>query len=228
MVMNKRVQQALDGELPVEQLDQAEAAEFHHYQEAMTAALRPLGEAPPVDVAPAVMRRVGEIESARAAARGATPWPILVAGARWLWRPKPVALTLRPASGFAFALAVAALLWAGATAPAPPGPDAVAAIPAAGAGPVSEKILVQFRLGDTAARDVWLIGDFTGWQPAHELHELAPGVWSVVVALVPGVYDYAFVVDGERWQLDPLAPQVADGFGGANSRVAVLQADRQL
>jgi hypothetical protein len=226
-LMSKRVQQALDGELPAERLDPAESAELRRYQDAVSAALRPLDEAQPVNVTTAVMRRVAEIEAARVSGRFATPWPILVAGARWLWRPRPLALTLRPASGLAFALAFAALLWAGATAPAFTEPDAVAAAPAAGAA-TPDRLLVQFRLADPAARQVRLVGDFTGWEPVHELHELAPGVWSVVVALVPGVYDYAFVVDGERWQLDPLAPQVADGFGGANSRVAVIQADRQL
>ena len=41
-----------------------------------------------------------------------------------------------------------------------------------------------------------LAGDFTDWEPADALHEQAPGVWSVVVPLPPGVHDYAFVVDG--------------------------------
>ena len=35
-------------------------------------------------------------------------------------------------------------------------------------------------------------------------------------------FDVYTSVDGERWTLDPLAPTVADGFGGENSRVAVL------
>jgi hypothetical protein len=39
------------------------------------------------------------------------------------------------------------------------------------------------------------------------------------------VHDYAFIVDGERWIADPMAPAVADGFGGLNSRIAVLPPD---
>ena len=46
------------------------------------------------------------------------------------------------------------------------------------------------------------------------------------VALAPGVYRYVFVVDGEVMRLDPLAPRVTDGFGGASSRVAVLAGAR--
>jgi hypothetical protein len=44
----------------------------------------------------------------------------------------------------------------------------------------------------------------------------------VSVPLEPGVYDYGFVVDGSAVRLDPLAPRVADGFGGESSRVTVL------
>ena len=42
------------------------------------------------------------------------------------------------------------------------------------------------------------------------------------MALEPGVYNYVFVIDGKTLRLDPLAPRVTDGFGGASSRVAVL------
>ncbi len=51
-------------------------------------------------------------------------------------------------------------------------------------------------------------------------------MWSVTVPLEPGVHDYAFVVDGEQWRPDPLAPSVDDGFGGTNSRLALLPPDR--
>jgi 1,4-alpha-glucan branching enzyme len=84
------------------------------------------------------------------------------------------------------------------------------------------RVIVQFRLGDAAARDVAVSGDFNGWHPEHHLHQVDPGVWSVDVALAPGVYNYVFVVDGKTLRLDPLAPRVTDGFGGSSSRVAVL------
>jgi 1,4-alpha-glucan branching enzyme len=83
-------------------------------------------------------------------------------------------------------------------------------------------VLVQFRLEAPDARDVRLAADFTGWRPAHALHRSATGVWTVVVAVAPGVHEYGFVVDGERWTPDPLAPQVDDGFGGSNSRLDVI------
>ena len=46
------------------------------------------------------------------------------------------------------------------------------------------------------------------------------GRWSANVPLTPGRHTYAFVVDGTRWLVDPLAPRVPDdGFGPANAVV---------
>jgi hypothetical protein len=44
------------------------------------------------------------------------------------------------------------------------------------------------------------------------------GIWRVRLSLHPGRYQYAFVVDGEKWMPDPRATTVVDsGFSGANS-----------
>ena len=44
--------------------------------------------------------------------------------------------------------------------------------------------------------------------------------WSARIPLEPGRHEYAFVVDGQRWVIDPLAPQVPDaGFGPTNAVV---------
>jgi len=47
------------------------------------------------------------------------------------------------------------------------------------------------------------------------------GVWTTTLALPVGQHQYAFVVDGGRWVVDPGAPAVDDGFGRRNSVVAV-------
>jgi hypothetical protein len=36
------------------------------------------------------------------------------------------------------------------------------------------------------------------------------------------VYDYGFLVNGQTWVPDPFAPTVRDGFGGVNSRLALV------
>jgi hypothetical protein len=126
----------------------------------------------------------------------------------WLWSPR--ALTVRPAFALGGALAIAVLVSIFAvSSPAP-------------LSPVPARVIVQFRLGAPDALDVALVGDFNDWRPEHRLHQTTAGVWSVDIALEPGVYNYVFVVDGKTWRLDPLAPQVTDGFGGRSSRVAVL------
>jgi hypothetical protein len=83
-------------------------------------------------------------------------------------------------------------------------------------------VFVQFRLDAPEALEVRLAGSFTGWEPRHALHRSEDGVWTVMVALEPGIHDYAFVVDGSDWRVDPSAPRVDDGFGGENSRLALL------
>src|SRR5690606_29149601 len=73
-------------------------------------------------------------------------------------------------------------------------------------------------------RQVALVGDFNGWDSDSTVmrRSSADGAWSTKVPLGPGVHNYAFVVDGQRWLVDPMAPQVPDrGFGPANAVVVV-------
>ncbi len=70
------------------------------------------------------------------------------------------------------------------------------------------------------ALDVALVGDFNGWdeRATPMLRRKGDGTWSAEVELAPGRHVYAFVVNGESWLVDPLAPQVPDaGYGPANA-----------
>ena len=87
------------------------------------------------------------------------------------------------------------------------------------------RVFVQFRLDAADATDVRLAGSFTNWQPQYELHEVSPGLWTITLPLSAGVHDYVFVVNGQRWIPDPYAPQIDDGFGGVNSRIALVPPD---
>ena len=70
------------------------------------------------------------------------------------------------------------------------------------------------------ARAVAIVGDFNGWNQSATPMARTDGTWSAKVPLAPGRHVYAFVVDGKKWVVDPLAPRVPDdGYGPANAVV---------
>ena len=95
-------------------------------------------------------------------------------------------------------------------------------VPVSAAADVGEKI-TQFVLVAPNAKTVALVGDFNDWNlSATSLaRQDGDGVWWVTVALPPGRYRYAFVVDGTNWRGDPGAPVAEDDFGRPNSVVTV-------
>lgn len=137
---------------------------------------------------------------------GAAAAALLVAVTMRPWRPGAVA---RDADSAAVAARVAVELAA---------PRGSVSAPAGGG-------VVRFDLRlPGGARDVALVGDFNGWDndATPMLRRSADGTWSAQVTLPPGRHIYAFVVDGVRWLIDPLAPQIPDaGFGPANALVVV-------
>jgi hypothetical protein len=127
----------------------------------------------------------------------------------WLWSP----VAVRPA--YVLALAASVLLVFGLVSHN------------ARTGDVPGKVLVHFQLDAPQARAVSLAGDFSNWAPTYVMTRSKPGVWTIVVPLSPGVHDYSFIIDGEKWTPDPAAPARDDGFGGKNSRIAVLAPDER-
>lgn len=227
--MNERIHRVLDGELPREQLTREEQALLADYEATIAAAGHAIPRYAAPDLSADVMARIAALDAAPAAAPSTAaqqaassvpaPNPVRQALA-WLWTPRPI--TFRPAWGLGLAAAaVAALLLVPASVDDTTLPVATTAPAAAPA-----EIFVHFRLDAPDARSVHLAGDFTEWEPAVEMHEVQPGIWTVIVPLRAGVHDYAFVIDGERWTPDPLGTLVDDGFGGQNSRLSVLPPER--
>jgi 1,4-alpha-glucan branching enzyme len=67
------------------------------------------------------------------------------------------------------------------------------------------KEVVVFEYFDPSAKIVTVTGDFNKWnQTAKPMKRDAGGLWKVKVRLDPGSYQYKFVVNGERWEEDPL------------------------
>jgi hypothetical protein len=83
---------------------------------------------------------------------------------------------------------------------------------------------IEFVLVAPGASRVALVGDFNGWDVEATPMRRTPsgGAWTVAIPLATGRHLYAFVVDGERWLPDPVAPLAPeDGFGTRNSVVVV-------
>ncbi len=68
---------------------------------------------------------------------------------------------------------------------------------------------INFVCHAPGAKQVSVIGDFNGWQPAaHPMKRQPDGAWMVQILLTHGHHQYVFSVDGQP-QLDPRAQGVA-------------------
>ena len=83
---------------------------------------------------------------------------------------------------------------------------------------------VRFSLYAPDNDRVHLVGDFNNWSTmADPMYDReGEGVWTILIPLKPGQYEYKFYIDGEKWIPDPGNPErVDDGFGGYNSVIVV-------
>jgi hypothetical protein len=215
-MMHYPVHDALDGVRPAADLTCREREAHAALKATIECVAEPVLAAPVPEISAHVMARVAAMQrqpsfARRAAAAGRDALD-------WLWRPRPLSLSLRPAyalGALAVLLAVPMLTPSGVTPSALPTPHVDAG------APTERPVYVQFRIEAMGASRVALAGSFTDWRPDHEMHQSAPGTWSILLPLPPGVHDYAFIVDGETWLADPHSHQVDDGFGGSNSRLAL-------
>lgn len=208
--MNDRVQRALDGEIPPESLSLGEREDFLAMRASIDAVLRVTSTDAVPDLTAAVLSRIEGLALQPAATRLRGPTARLI---EYLWRRRPVPIRL------AYVLVAPVVLLLLVIAGNLLLRSQQQLIPQQAPG----QILVEFRLNHPSAREVALAGEFTEWKPIYSLKRAASGVWTVVVPLEPGVHNYSFVVDGDRWVPDPDALPVDDGFGGQNSRVAVMK-----
>lgn len=206
--MTDRIDKYLDGVVERAALTPDERAEADAAERVINEVRACLAARPAPDLTADVLRRIEQLglRPAPNASRTVRGWL-----AERLWTPRQV--SLRPAYGMLAAAAIITLVVFS------PSGRRSRVDPAVSA---ERQLFVQFRLHATEASTVRLAGSFTNWQPQHALHEAAPGMWTVTLPLSLGVHDYVFVVDGERWVPDPYAQHVDDGFGGTNSRIALL------
>lgn len=199
-------------------LDEAEHAELHATGAALSALERLPRVAAPAGLVDRVMAEIGPPRQSA-----------LVRLRAWMER--------RPLLGWEFAgaaLAASALFIVLAPLSLPPAGDTLpqtalsspaSSLTRAAHAPSGESNALRFGLYAPQAGSVALVGDFNGWGGTSEvsLKPVGKGMWSVVVPLPSGRYQYAFLVDGQRWVTDPRAEQhVSDDFGRQNAVVTIL------
>jgi chromosome partitioning protein len=90
--------------------------------------------------------------------------------------------------------------------------------------PEPREVVIRFR--DAQAGDVRIAGDFNGWVPDKGVRSRIESegpirVWTKVLRLPPGTYQYRYVVDGE-WREDPVnEASLPSSAGGRNSILVV-------
>jgi Glycogen recognition site of AMP-activated protein kinase len=207
--MTDRIDQYVEGTLDRDSLDPSERSNADAVARAVSDTRAFIDARPAPDVTAAVMQRVSQISNSAPVPRPG----VLATVIGFFWLPRQI--SIRPAYAIAAAGAVLALFVAV--------ESQTTTLRTTEAAP---RLFVQFRL-ETDAMNVQLAGSFTNWEPAYQLHQMSPGVWTIAVPLPQGVHDYAFIVDGQRWVADPYAPRINDGFGGTNSRLTLLLPDTQ-
>lgn len=85
------------------------------------------------------------------------------------------------------------------------------------------KEAVLFEYFDPAAKVVTLAGEFNQWNPTGKPMKRSPGgLWTVTMRLAPDTYQYKFVINGERWEEDPLnLTRIGNEHGSFNSSIQV-------
>jgi hypothetical protein len=78
---------------------------------------------------------------------------------------------------------------------------------------------IRFTYTDPVAQTVFLAGNFNNWSTTANPMTRQGDVWSLVLPLEPGKYEYKFVVDGQ-WVADPENPVTVGEYG--NSAFTVL------
>lgn len=94
----------------------------------------------------------------------------------------------------------------------------IAFIPGPGEDLKLRLVQIAYVPGEAGAQSVAIAGTFNRWNTDKVPMRKKDGVWTAVLVLPVGSYEYMFIEDGKRWVTDPLAPLTRDdGFGGRNA-----------
>ncbi len=209
--------------------DDPEARDLLQFELRMTQDLASSPSArPPSDFADRTMAVLSETPAADSFPSRSEQWAV------W-WRSvtAPVALEVRPFSVLVVTVLVGVLVWtAWPTAPSGPRPAPETATttqpatsasiqePSASSPEQEQTVWIRFTYTNNEADSVAVAGDFSQWEPVPLSPRTVNGetVWTGLLPVSRGEHEYQFVINGERWVTDPLAPmKKSDGFGAENA-----------
>lgn len=140
------------------------------------------------------------------------------------WWTSP-SVRLSPLASLALVAGIAAIAVVGARRTFTPASSRSATAPApavVATAPVRDTITFVRFVFVGHAKSVALVGDFNGWSgQTTKLDRTTSGTWTASVPLTNGRHEYAFIIDGERWVADPLAPSSSDEFDTNSSVINV-------
>jgi alpha-amylase/alpha-mannosidase (GH57 family) len=89
---------------------------------------------------------------------------------------------------------------------------------------------VKFTYPDSGQQSVSVVGDFNGWSKEEDrLVRDGAGAWMVIRKLLPGIYQYKFVLNGTTYVLDPANPVSVDNFNkSAKNSIFVVTEDGEV
>jgi hypothetical protein len=81
---------------------------------------------------------------------------------------------------------------------------------------------VPFSANLPAASDVKITGDFTRWTGGGiPLRNEVDGSWRTVLSLLPGIYEYRLIIDGDWADHGEALARVSNPYGGENCVLTV-------
>ncbi len=89
---------------------------------------------------------------------------------------------------------------------------------------------VRFTFVDSTAISVALVGDFNGWaKNGSAMENTGGGHWSLVKRLDPGMYQYKFLIDGQKYKNDPGNPALVENYNRSDKNsIFVLTTSYQI
>ncbi len=66
-----------------------------------------------------------------------------------------------------------------------------------------------------------MVGSFNDWSKSANPMKKEDGIWKCTLNLLPGKYEYQFVVNDTDWKADPKTDTVKNKYEGVNSVIEI-------